>query len=285
MAVNSQVQILRGSTANASLYVGKIGELVYDIGKKTIRALDGATAGGTPLAKEEITFSTDSEALLLFNADASADLSTDIEITLDTAKVADKVADEIADDGDIAKKIAASLVSSKADNGLSVASGTGEDGLLFVTKQEVDGMVATGEQLIYVKTEGTDKKLATNLKIEYTASTGKLAVYGGSAGTTKIGEVEIPTALTVLKKAETVVNPSGKPAGTYMHFVFETQSGTDNEVYLSANDFDIYTAGDGLKLNASDDHKIEASIASTGNQLKLNDSKEMIVPTDYGTLD
>lgn len=266
MAVNSQVQIVRGTTEKAGAYVGKIGELVYDIDKKTVRALDGATAGGTVLAKEGIKLKTDTEALLKFNAAAEADHSADVSITIDKAA------------------LAAKLVSTKADNALSVTTGTGADGLLFVEKQDIDNLIATGEQAIYAKTEGTNKKLATNLKLVYTAATGMLGLYGGSAGTTKIDEVEVPTSLTLLKKVETVVDPSGKPAGTYMHFVFETQSGVDNEVYMSAADFDIYTGGDGIKMNATDDHKIEIDLATAGNQAKI-DSGKLLVPTDYGTLD
>lgn len=284
MAIQSHIQILRGETSKAAAYSGFIGELVYDTGKKTVRAMDGTTTGGTILAKEGIKLKTDAEALLKFNTNAEADHSADISITLDTAKVADKVADEIVDDADIAKKLAPALVSSKTDNGLSVASGTGEDGLLFVTKMEASDLVGT-DAILFVD---SNDKIATNLQFDYDNTTGKFTVKGGSAGTTLIKEMTIPTSLTLLEKSEVVKNPGGTlPAGTYLKLTFNTQSGTDNIAYINVTDFvDVYTAGDGLTTEVGDDHKFKIFLALTGNQAKFDSvTKALIVPTDYGTLD
>lgn len=285
MAANSHVQILRGDSTKAGAYTGLIGELVYDTTKKTVRVMDGTTAGGSTLAKEAIKLKTDTDALLKFNAAAEADHAADISITLDTAAVADKIVDEILDDDDIAKKLAPGLVSSKTDNALSVASGSGEDGLLFVEALDAEDVVKSGDAILYVN---SDKKIATNMVFDYDKLTGKLTVKGGAAGTTLIKEMEIPTSLTLLKTAEVVTDPVGKDPGTYLHFVFATQAGTGHDtadVYIDVTEFiDVYTAGDGLKLNDSDDHKFELKLASSGNQAKI-DSGALLVPTDYGTLD
>lgn len=270
MAANSHVQILRGETSKAAVYTGYIGELVYDTDKKTVRVMDGTTAGGSVLAKEAIKLKTDTEALLKFNAAAEADHSADISVTVDKTA------------------LAAKLVSTKANNALAVASAAGEDNLLYVAAQDTDALIATGEKVIYAKTEGTTKKLATNLQFAYDNVTGKLTVKGGSDGTTQIAEMTIPTSLTLLKTAEVVTDPSGQPQGTYLHFVFATQAGTGHDtadVYVDVTSFiDVYTAGDGLQLNASDNHKFELKLASSGNQAKI-DGGALLVPTDYGTLD
>ena len=49
---------------------------------------------------------------------------------------------------------------------------------------------------------------------------------------------------------------------------------------------DVYTAGDGLTTAVGDDHKFQIALALTGNQAKFDGAtKQLIVPTDFGTLD
>lgn len=50
--MSTQVQRRRGTTAQHSTFTGAVGELTVDTDKKTVVVHDGATAGGTPLAKE-----------------------------------------------------------------------------------------------------------------------------------------------------------------------------------------------------------------------------------------
>lgn len=264
-----QVQQIRGTTTSLSTFTGKPGVIAVDTTKKTLTVHDGATAGGTPLAKEAIKLKTDTDALLLFNGAAEADHGADIAITMDKAKVAEVVADEIVKDAELAKKLAPELVSSDADNAVQV----GADGLLTVG-------VSASDKVVFKDNDG---KIATNLTGDYELATGKFTLKGGSAGSTEIFSVTIPTALTLLKTAELVVDPAGKPAGTYLHFVFDLQSGEESEVYIDVTTLiDIYTAGDGIDVTGNE---ISAKLAATGNQISVDDDGALVVPTDYGTLD
>lgn len=47
-----QIQMRRGTTAEHATFTGAVGEITVDTIKKTVVVHDGATAGGTPLAKE-----------------------------------------------------------------------------------------------------------------------------------------------------------------------------------------------------------------------------------------
>lgn len=270
-AYEKQIQFLRGSSTACASYTGLAGQLLVDTTKKTLRVLDGTTAGGSVLVNEARKLKTDSENLLKFNAAAEADLSADVSVTVDKTA------------------LAAKLVSTKANNAIKIANATGEDNLLYADSFDIDALVGSDEKVLYVKNASGVKTLATNLQFDYDKLTGKLTVKGGSDGTTLIKEMEIPTSLTLLKTAEVVTDPAGQDPGTYLHFVFSTQAGAGHDtadVYVDVTDFiDVYTAGDGLQLNASDDHKFEVKIASAGNLLKLDSSKALFVPTDFGTLD
>lgn len=54
-----QVSNIKGTTAENAVYVGVIGQLVYDETKKTFRAMDGATAGGFVMAREDLVMLLD----------------------------------------------------------------------------------------------------------------------------------------------------------------------------------------------------------------------------------
>lgn len=280
MAINSNVQILRGSTEKAAAYTGFVGELVYDSGKKTVRAMDGVTAGGSILAKEAIKLKTDTDALLKFNAAAEADHAADISITLDRAAVANAVVEEMEKDATIPEALAPLLVSAKEGNAIKIADGDSEDGLLYVEPQDVEALVKSDDAILSV----VNDKIQSTLAFSYTALDGKFLVTGKDGAT--IYEGVIPTSLTLLKTAEVVTDPEGQPEGTYLHFVFTLQSGAESEVYVNVTSFiDVYTAGDGLKMSADDDHEFELNLAATGNQARIDDSGALLVPTDYGTLD
>lgn len=57
----TQVQIRRGTSTECDAFTGVVGELFYDTTNKRVRASDGATAGGTAMAKR-------SESALLVGA-------------------------------------------------------------------------------------------------------------------------------------------------------------------------------------------------------------------------
>ncbi len=50
--MSRQIQIRRGTAAEHENFTGAIGEITMDTTNKTIRVHDGATAGGTVLAKQ-----------------------------------------------------------------------------------------------------------------------------------------------------------------------------------------------------------------------------------------
>ena len=49
--MSTQVQIRRGTTAGHSSFTGAVAEITYDTDLKTLRAHDGSTVGGKPMAK------------------------------------------------------------------------------------------------------------------------------------------------------------------------------------------------------------------------------------------
>lgn len=269
MADVLQVQQIRGTTEVLSNFTGKPGTLAVDLSKKTLTVHDGATAGGTPLAKEGIKLKTDTDALFQFNGAAEATHASDITITADKAKFAEVIADEIVKDGELAKKLAPELISTDTDSLAKI----GSDGLITVPVNNTDKVLFKDD----------DGKLSTALSGEYEIATGKFILKGGASGTTEIFSVTIPTALTLLKTAELVTNPEGQPAGTYLHFVFDLQSGQESEVYINVTSLiDIYTAGDGILVA---NNVISVKLAATGNQASIDGDGALIVPTDYGVLE
>lgn len=280
MAIVNQIQQIRGTTAQNEAFTGLVGVLSVDLDKKTLRVHDGATAGGSVLAKEAIKLKTDTDALLKFNAGAEADHAADISITLDRAGVANAVVEEMEKDATIPAALAPLLVSAKEGNAIQVADGDSEDGLLYVEPQDVEALVKSDDAILSV----VNDKIQSTLAFSYTALDGKFLVTGKDGAT--IYEGVIPTSLTLLKTAEVVTDPEGQPEGTYLHFVFTLQSGAESEVYVNVTSFiDIYTAGDGLQMNADDDHKFELKLAASGNQAAIDGAGALVVPTDYGTLD
>lgn len=276
MAVN-QVQQIRGTTAQTASFTGNEGVISVDTTKKTLVVHDGVTAGGHPLAKESITFSTDSDALLKFNNNTSATLASNIAITMDKAKLTQAVIDEIKADDDLVKDLVPELVSDDTDNALEISD---SDGKLFVKKQDASALIDADDKIL---STNSDKEIISTLGFSYAAATGKFTVTG--KGGAQVAELTIPSAVTSLKTAEVVVNPSGQPAGTYLHFVFATQSGTDSEMYINVTTLvDTYTAGNGLQLNATDNHKFELKLAATGNMASIDANGALLVTSDFGDL-
>jgi hypothetical protein len=56
--VATQVQRRRGTTTEHSTFTGAVGELTIDTTKKTAVVHDGTTAGGFPLAREDLSNAT-----------------------------------------------------------------------------------------------------------------------------------------------------------------------------------------------------------------------------------
>ena len=101
------VQQFRGTTAQHATYTGPEGEITVDTDKKVVVVQDGATAGGIPMAREDRKVAGDN--YIKVDGAAEGTLAADLTLTMDMTKVA------------------ADLVSTDENNGLSV----GTDNKLF----------------------------------------------------------------------------------------------------------------------------------------------------------
>ena len=265
----------RGSTALASAYRGPEGEVVVDLGKKTLRVQDNSTNGGVVLAREDRTISVGTG--LAIGAGTSADLSQNFTISVDSGAMA------------------SSLVSAKTGNSLTVANGAGEDGGLYIASVPTSALIASGDKLL--KLDANDK-ISTDLSMSYTAATGVLNIIGQD-GTTVVATATIPSSVSALTTAELVVNPtiSGTPqTGTFMHFVYTLSNGSTSDLYVDVTSLiDIYTPADNsvtvsnytiaVKISATNpglevknDGLAVKLAAETGNQLQFGANGGLLVP-------
>ena len=225
----------RGATDKVLDYTGPAGELVVDLGKKTITVQDGVTAGGTLLVPETRTI-TPGTGVLIDGASAAVDLSANRTIAVSPT----------------------GLVSAKTGNTLSVASGSGEDGLLYVEAVDPASLIEANDELLHI--DGTSGKIATGLDMSYNTTTGKFDLTN-HAGTI-IATVTVPSSVSMLQNAEMVVNPAGQPAGTYLHFVFKLADGTTSDLYVDVTSLiDVYTAGAGIDITSN---KVSVDLAANG---------------------
>lgn len=228
------VQQYRGTTAQHASYTGPAGELTVDTTKKAVVVQDGTTAGGITMAREDRQISVGS-GLIIGSADVSHDLASDFTVNIDFANV----------------------VSSKTGNALEVASGTGEDGKLYVAPQDVDNLIAANDELLWKDANG---KIATGIELEYNTTTGKFDIKNHAGNI--VATVTVPSSVSMLQNAELVVNPSGQPVGTYLHFVFNLADGTTRDLYVDVTSLiDVYTAGPGVDITSN---KVSADITAGG---------------------
>ena len=154
------------------------------------------------------------------------------------------------------------------------------------------GIIAASDKLLKTDANG---KIATDLSMTYNAATGVVNIVGQD-GTTVVATATIPSSVSALKSVTLETDPQGKPAGTYLHFVYTLSTGTDTDLWVDVTTLvDIYTAADasvtvsnytiavnlsattpGLKLN-NDGLAVKLS-ADTGNQVSMGTDGGLFVP-------
>ena len=254
------VQQYRGTTDQHAGYTGAVGEVTVDITKMTAVVQDGVTAGGHPLAKESRKVTADG-TIVQVNGGAEGTLAQDVQLSLSITG------------------LAPALVSTDVNNGLSV----GSDGKLTVGN--ASALVKANDELLSVTDDG---KLQANIDLAYDTASGKLDLIGQD-GATVVGTVTIPSSISMLENVALVVNPEDPESpgsnltGTYLDFDFRLADGSTKQILVNVTDLiDVYTAGDGVKV---DGKVISLKLASAGNNAKIDDSGNLIVPSDYGTMD
>lgn len=173
------IQQYRGTTAQHASYTGKVGELTVDTDKKVVVVHDGTTAGGIPMAREDRKVTGDTH--LKVNGSAEGTLAGDVALTLDMTTVA------------------TDLVSSDANNGLSV----GSDSKLYAKAPDANLIIRAGDKILH----DADGKVAADLSMTYDQPSGKLKLVGHD-GSTEVANVTIPSSTSVLKGVELT---DGKP--------------------------------------------------------------------------
>lgn len=177
---SAPVQQYRGNSVQVAGYTGPAGELVVDTTKNTVVVQDNVTQGGHPLAKEARVVSGD--AYVKVNGGASSTLANDIALTTDLVQVA------------------ADLVSTDANNGLSV----GSDQKLFAKASDASLIVAPDDKIVYAD---ENQKVAAKLSMAYNQTSGKFDLIGND-DTTVIATVTIPSSTSGIKGVYVV---DGKP--------------------------------------------------------------------------
>ncbi|MBQ3569557.1 MAG: hypothetical protein IJA20_02665 [Methanocorpusculum sp.] len=255
------VQQYRGTTDQHAGYTGAVGEVTVDITKMTAVVQDGVTAGGHPLAKESRKVTADG-TIVQVNGGAEGTLAQDVTIGLSITG------------------LVPALVSTDVNNGLSV----GTDGKLTVGNAAA--LVKANDELLSLDGDG---KIQANIDLAYDTTSGKLDLIGQD-GVTVVGTVTIPSSISMLENVALAVNPvdpdgdgSATLTGTYLDFDFRLADGSAKQILVNVTDLiDVYTAGDGVKVEGK---VISLKLAATGNNAKIDDSGNLIVPSDYGTMD
>lgn len=255
------VQQYRGTTDQHAAYAGAVGEITVDITKMTAVVQDGVTQGGHPLAKEARKVTADG-TIVQVNGGAESTLAQDVAISLSITG------------------LAPALVSTDANNGITV----GTDGKLVVGN--ATALVKANDELLSVDADG---KLQANIDLKYDTTTGKLDLIGQD-GTTVVGTVTIPSSISMLENVALAVDPvdpegdgTATLTGTFLDFDFRLADDTTKQVLVDVTDLiDVYTAGDGIKV---DGKVISLKLAAAGNNAAIDASGNLIVPSDYGTMD
>lgn len=254
------VQQYRGTTEQHAVYAGAIGELTVDITKMTAVVQDGVTQGGHPLAKESRKVTADG-TILQVNGGAEGTLAQDVQLGLSITG------------------LAPALVSTDVNNGLAV----GSDGKLVVGN--ATALVKANDELLSVDADG---KLQANIDLAYDTTSGKLDLLGQD-GVTVVGTVTIPSSISMLENVALVVNPEDPDnagsnlTGTYLDFDFRLADGTAKQILVNVTDLiDVYTAGDGVKVEGK---VISLKLAAAGNLAAIDASGNLIVPSDFGTME
>lgn len=145
-----------------------------------------------------------------------------------------------------------------ADNLISTDNGNiieiGGDGKLVA----IETLPCVDDNVLAVTDDGC---ITATLSLAYDTITGKFDIVGKD-GSTIISTVTVPSSVSMLQSADLVINPSGQPEGTYMHFTLLLADGTTTDIYVDVTSLiDIYLAGDGIVIT---DNTIATCIVTDG---------------------
>lgn len=136
-----------------------------------------------------------------------------------------------------------------------------QDEIEKITVKNTDGSISVAEAAdgttISVKLDNTDKVLTissggvkTNVSLKWDKVTGLQLIGKNSTVITTIPATDFIKD-GMLDKVTLETDPSGQPKGTYLHFVFNADSGK-SDIYLNVtNLIDIYTGGNGVDVDGS----------------------------------
>ena len=129
-------------------------------------------------------------------------------------------------------------------------------------KSTVDFVIDANDKILSQGIGG----LLSSIKLSHNSNTGELSLLGK-------GDAVISSVNTIvdrfLRSVEVVINPSGQPAGTYLKFVFATDT-VDSVVYVNlAQLMIVYTAGN-TAISISPDYKISLRI-DANSHLVINE--------------
>ena len=172
-------------------------------------------------------------------------------------------------------------------NGSSVNSTTLADD--FTVKANLADLLSTSSGLKL----DNNGKLALDFTLNYTAATGVVTAIAAD-GTTVLGSTTIPSHTSALASATLETASVGSPvnnqtSGTFIHMVFNLTNGSTSDFYINVTSLiDIYTAGNGLQMNASDDHQFEVKpangieVTAAGVAVKVKDNEEILIVDSNG---
>ena len=134
------LQFRRDSTSNLASVTGAVGELFVDLDKDTIVVMDGATAGGFPLATEALLSSANTSTTTAFSANdyttyttLQGEYAANDGVTLDSARANDHATllSAFANDG-------VTLATARANDHATLLSAFANDGVTLATARAND---------------------------------------------------------------------------------------------------------------------------------------------------
>ena len=152
-----------------------------------------------------------------------------------------------------ANKVSLSLATSDKGN---VKFSQDTDGLL--ANVEIPAATVTGVKAKDKVLSLTDKLVSATVSLEYGVSEalgGKKAIKLLGKDSTLISEIDASEFIKdgMLDTVELVKNPEGQTEGTYLKLTWNTDSGKSAPMFINVTDLiDVYTAGEGLKLNGKE---------------------------------
>lgn len=242
-----RVQLIRHTTVNADLFIGREGEVTVDLDRAEFRLHDGTTAGGVRLlnktqldtayfARNDNKLLVSTNEVVVNDAAGAVDLRVETD-TITDALLVDASADKIITNAPIDFKVSGAVDFTIAANLLTVPAGSTLDvsaGTLTLADDQISGNKVEGGTIaaVTITTLGTTTVNAGTLNTTNLAATGTLRA-GVAIPSDSIHTINTASGSKYVLNVFTSV--ASAPFGLFIRYTGSAPNGTGNE-FITCSD-------------------------------------------------